>query len=70
MSESFNKRYIEARALYEDDRLGEALEKAEQLLEEEGIAHASTNEDFSLTAARSFPISSHRMLHDYRSMRG
>jgi hypothetical protein len=50
--------------------LGEAIEKAEQLPEEEGIAHASTNEDFFLTAARPSPISPHQILPDYRSMRG
>jgi hypothetical protein len=36
-----------------------------QLLEEEGIAHASTNEDFLVPAARSFPLSSHQMSHDF-----
>lgn len=70
MTDFLNKGYVEARALYEDDKFGEAIEKAVQLLEEEGIAQASTNEDFLLAAARSFRISSHQMAHDDRGMRG
>ena len=42
---SYNKAYNEARALYEDDQLDEAVEKAEQLLEEEGAVHSCTKED-------------------------
>lgn len=70
VTEFLNKGYVEARALYEDDKLGEATEKCENLLEETGIAHVSTNEDFLLTADRHPPISSHQMLPDYRGMRG
>lgn len=61
VTEFLNKGYVEAQALYEDDRLSEAIEKAEQPLEEQGIARASNIEDFLLTAARSSPISSRQM---------
>jgi len=40
----FNKGYNEARALYEDDKLDEAIEKAEALLKDEGIVSASAKE--------------------------
>lgn len=42
MTERFDKGYIKARALYHDDRLGEAIEAAEQLLKDPGITRAST----------------------------
>lgn len=68
--EHFNKGYIEARALYYDDRLGEASEAAQQLLEDPGITQASTR-GTSLTDSRYlFPVSSHQMLHDCHGMHG
>jgi len=70
VTEFLNKGYVEARALYEDDKLGEAIERCESLLEDTGIAQIFTNEDFLLTADRYPPISSHQMLPDDRGMRG
>lgn len=68
--EVFNNKYSEARTLYEGDRLDEAVEKAERLLENEGMTRIYTREDCLLTSARYSSISSHQMLHAYCGMRG
>lgn len=65
MTKFSNKGYIEARALYEEDTVDDAIEKAKELLVDNGIARAFENEDQSLTVARESSVSSHQMLHDY-----
>jgi hypothetical protein len=37
VTESFNKAFTEARALYDADKLDEAVAKAEELLEDDGM---------------------------------
>jgi hypothetical protein len=44
LTESFNKKFVEARALYDNDELDKALEKAEELLEENGNVRVITKE--------------------------
>lgn len=70
VTEVFNKGHNEARALYEEGKLDEAAEKADQLLDDEGIAHSYTKGEHLLTAARDFSVSSHQMLHAHCGMSG
>jgi hypothetical protein len=61
----FDNGLIEARALYDDDRLDEAVEKAEELLEDDDDALIFNKETYLLIAARSSSVSSHQMLPAY-----
>lgn len=69
VTESYNRGYNEARALYEDEKLEEAIATAEAMLEDSGTQHASIFKGYLLMAARSSSIPSHQVLLAYCSMR-
>ncbi|KAM0710376.1 hypothetical protein Q7P35_002738 [Cladosporium inversicolor] len=51
VTEVFNKGHNEARALYEEGKLDEAAEKADQLLDDEGISRYRRIKCYMLIAA-------------------
>jgi len=67
---STDNRLTEAWALYDDDKLDEAVEKAQELLEDNGDALISIKEIYLLIAARYSSVSSYQTLPAYCGMCG